>query len=133
VLHPTKSRRGDLPGFLFFVAVFVFVLVVFVEVRILVKVFIINDFVVIRFIVWCCIHGMPAREVTGSLAWQVPVVPQVLAVPEERRVPRPVAWGTSSSNGGRIFDTPRTGSAAMVFLVEDLASPSDPRTAGSGP
>src|SRR5688572_14565630 len=51
LLQRAKSRRRDLPGFLFFVGVFVFIGVVFVEVGVLVKVFVINDFVVFGFVV----------------------------------------------------------------------------------
>ena len=51
-----------MPRFIFFFVVRVCVLVVFVELRLLVKLFIIKDFVVFVVVAWIGIHGVACAE-----------------------------------------------------------------------
>ena len=74
------------------------------------------------------------------MEWRVSAVEVPPLVPAPWPVVRPavqarlpVVSDTWSSNDARISDIPRTGSAARAFRAEDLANPSDRRTADSGP
>ena len=139
MLPPTKSRRENLPSFLFFLVIFSQIGLVFVQLGVFIKLFIFKEFVVFVVEVWAGFHGWCTTELEVWAEQERPApeemvprrLPQVWQELRRQRAPRQVELRTWSSNAVRISGTPKTDLAATAFRVEDRASPSARRSAGS--